>query len=116
MFKLIPNPTFTADVSLTRPGEDVPGKVKFTFKALGNKDFKAWLDGAQPANNGGAVAADADFLGQVVTDWDGPVDETDAAVPFSAPAFAGLLDAYPASGLEIYTAYLKARMESRAGN
>lgn len=111
MFKIVPNPTFERQVEITRPGEDTPGLIGFTFRHLGGREFQAW--------NGQASAegqTDAKWLDQVIIGWQGPVDAADQPLPYSAEALAQLFDDFPAASLEVHRAYLEARMESRAKN
>lgn len=103
-FQLDPAPEFSADVQITRPGEAEPGVLRLTFRHKGRKAFKAWLEGAKDKD-------DAPWLLEVVAGWD-----TAAHGDFTPERFAKLVDDYPASASEIWTAYGKALHESRAKN
>jgi hypothetical protein len=109
LFPINPNPTFSVPVSLTVPGQSAPGSVTFTFRARGRKELEDWVKTA-------SGKSDAEFLGEVVTGWDGVADQAGVPMDFTAKAFATLLDAYPASSGEIFSAYMKALTESRAKN
>lgn len=109
MLKLNPNPTFRADVPLTVPGQEAAGTVNFTFRHMGRNAFKVWSEAA-------SGKPDAESLTELIANWQGVTDDAGAPVAFSDIALAALLDAYPAAGLEIVQAYVKALTESRLGN
>lgn len=110
MFKIIPNPTFTATVALSAPGSDRAGEITFTFRHKTARELAAW--------NGRAATADGDaaFLDEVIEAWAGVVGEGDAPVPYSRGALAQLLDNFPAAGSEIYLAYSRQLRDARAKN
>lgn len=108
--RLVPATTFPATVKLTVPGEKVKVPLTFVFAHKTKAELQEWVRNS-------ANRADPDFLGDVVRDWKvGPVDEHGKPVPFSAEAFAALLNAYPAAGDEIYNGYMAAYREAQAGN
>ena len=109
MFKIDPSPTFTANVKLTVPGQDVPALVAFEFRHQGRAALKAWLDRA-------AGETDAALLGDVIAGWQDVADAKGAPLAYGAKPLAALLDAYPAAGAEIFHGYLAALTESRAKN
>lgn len=111
MFSIIPNPTFDTDVRITRPGEAEPGTITFTFKHLGNRECKGWVARAADDHTN-----DASWLAEVITGWAGPANAAGTAVAYSVEALNQVLNAFPAAGSEIYLAYLRARLESRAKN
>lgn len=110
MFKIVPNPSFAAQVAITRLGEAQPGLITFTFKNLGHRELKAWVDRSKD------VANDAVWLGEVIEGWEGPVGADDQPLPYSQAALAQLFNDFPTASQEVYTGYLKARVEVRSGN
>jgi hypothetical protein len=109
MFKLVPDPQFDATVELTVPGADSKAPVVFTFARKGRAALKAWTDSATGRN-------DLEVLCDVVVGWRGVFDDKGAEVPFSREALAQLLDAYPASGAEVFRGYLQAHFEAARKN
>lgn len=110
MFKINPNPTFTADVLLTVHGSAEPAKLCVTFKHKGRKALADWIGLPKKMADAGTPVKDADYLGEVIEDWDG-VD-----APYSIESLDALLDAYQPAGMELYEAYIRALTESRAKN
>jgi hypothetical protein len=108
MFKLDPCPEFSEDVKLSRPGEE-PGVVRFRFRHKTREQFKAWMASAKGRK-------DSEYLLEVVAGWEGVGKSKDEPTPFSAEAFAELINKFPASGQEIFAAYGRALHESRTGN
>jgi hypothetical protein len=101
--KLQPNPTFTAKVDITVPGQDKPARVEVTFRHLARskiKDYFAHLEGK----------TDAEALGEIITDWAG-IDEK-----YSQEALLELLENYPAAGGELFACFRTNLMESRQKN
>lgn len=109
MFNLNPNPTFSAVTPITVPGVDQPAMLTIVWRHKGRADLKAWIDTL-------GKVSDEQALLQVIADWEGVVDDNRLPVPFGRGALADLLDAYPASGGELCTSYLRALTESRLGN
>lgn len=105
MFKLTPQPTFWAPVSLTVPGAETPAAIEVQFRHFGQKALAELLNGK---------AGDLDILPALIADWRGVFD--DGPVPFGLEALAALLDNYPAASVELFTAYRRALMESRIKN
>ena len=111
MIKLQPDPTFTADVRLTVPGQAEPAVVPMTFKYMTAEQVTQWFK-----DNGAVEKTEA--MRALVLGWDekavaGP-DGT--AVPFSADALSALLKNYiPATG-EILQAWQTGLSESRIKN
>lgn len=109
MFKIVPNPTFKARVSLTVPGEDALPVIDVEFRHKGRAAFAAWWESV-------TARTDAECLNEVIVGWSGVIDETGADVAYSLAALTQMLDRYPASAVELAGAYRKALMESRAKN
>ena len=108
--RLVPATTFVATVMLTVPGEAKPAALTFVFAHKSKTQLQDWVRAS-------AGRSDPDFLGEVVRGWKvGPVGEDGQPVPYSADALAALLDAYPAAGDEIYSGYMAAYREAKAGN
>ena len=120
MFVVVPNPTFESDVALTVPGAAEPATLRVTWRHLGRKAQRAWIERPsrqqQPGAAEPATLDDAAYLGEVIAGWSGAVDDKGAPAAYSQEALASLLDAYPASGGELFNAYLRALTESRAKN
>jgi hypothetical protein len=108
MFKLQPAPMFDATVQISVPGGPA-APLRLRFRHLGKSAVQAWVASAKDQ-------ADAAFLMRVVAGWEGVQDAAGADVPFTEQAFAQLLDAYAASGREIFNAYLRELAEGRAKN
>jgi hypothetical protein len=111
MFCITPDPTFSAEVRLTVPGREAKAAISVIFKHKGRRALKAWQAKADESRDD-----DAAWLGEVIAGWDGPADKAGNPVPYSLHALADLLDEYPASGVEIYQAYLAQFTPARLGN
>ena len=107
MFKLTPNPTFWATVSLSVPGSDAPAPIEIEFRHHGQKALAALF-----RKEG---ATDLDLLPVLINGWRG-VEGESGDLKYSLEAIATLLDNYPAAGVEIFTAYRRELMESRIKN
>jgi len=110
VFKIAPQPQFEFDAQLTVPGQDAPAVVRLVGRNEGRQALQAWIESARASSD------DATFLGQALAGWKGVFDETGVDVPFSQEALARLLDAYPASGGELFEQYVRALSESRRKN
>lgn len=109
MFKLNPNPTFTATVPLTVPGMPEPIEVQITFRHKNKAALRTWvIEGA-----GKSVET---LLHELIVSWTGMQDDKGADVPYSLTALTDLLDGYWAAGDEITEAYLTELKESKAKN
>lgn len=107
MFKIAPNPTFWATVSLTVPGSDAPANIDIEFRHFGQKALAALFR----QDN----ATDLELLPALIADWRG-VEGDNGAVKFSIEALTQVLDNYPAAAVEMFTAYRRALMDSRIKN
>jgi len=105
MFKLQPNPTFEANITIPVGGGQ-EGKIKFKFKRLGKKALREMFAGLQEEGD----REDADVLTDIVEGWSG-VD-----VEFSDAALAQLCDNYPGAAFAIITGYNKELLEGKAKN
>lgn len=116
LLRIVPNPTFWAPVRITVPGEAQPAQIELQFRHLGKQALRAWVESGRAPAPDGSLPTDAQWLGEVVAGWSGPVDEAGQPAPFTPAAFSAVLDAYATAGREIYDAYLAALSESRAKN
>lgn len=103
MLKIIPDPTFTAPVKLTIPGQDVPGEVSLTFAYLSRTQLAAFIDLSKERS-------DAESLRALIVGWDG-ID-----VAYDPEQLDRLLDHYPAASKEIFNAYIRLLTDSRVKN
>lgn len=111
MFSIVPDPTFTAPVFLSRPAAEAAVKVTFTFKHKSLRELNAWLAKAS------SFKSDADFLGEVIAGWGAEiVGPDDKPLPYTKAALAQLLDRFPGSGAEIMRDYRKRLKDARQGN
>lgn len=109
MFRLNPDPTFTARVPLSVPGVEKPLLVAFVFKHKTKAGVEAWLTGM-------VGKADVDALHEVIAGWSDVVDTAGEQVPYSHTALHDLLQNYPAAKGEIFEAYLGELTKAKAKN
>lgn len=109
MFKLVPDPVFQAVVQLTVPGSPKPAPVTFNFRHKGRRELNAWLHAATGKPH-------AEVMAEVIDAWAGVQRPDGSPVPYTPEALAQVLDAYPASGDEIFQAYLDALLQGRQKN
>jgi len=108
-FRIVPSPTFRVKVPLTVPGAEARGVVEIEFRHKGRTEFAAWWDSV-------AGRKDAEILGDVIAGWVDVVGEQGEQVPYSPEALSQLIDRFPASAVEIQSAYRKALWEAREKN
>ena len=106
MFKLQPNPTFEASITIPVPG-GTEGKIKFKFKRLGKKALRDLFASLQEEGN---EREDADVIGDIVEGWSGVDTE------FSKEALETLCDAYPGATTAIILGYNKEMLEGKVKN
>lgn len=111
MFKIDPEPTFSAEAALTVPGQAEPARLTIHWKHLSRDQLVEWIDGLAEIRLG-----DVDGLALVVAGWEGVVDQQGQAVPFTKDRLRSLLWSYHAAGAELVRAYVRALTESRLGN
>jgi len=99
--KLIPDPTFSATVSIPIPG-DKTGDVTFTFKGRTRDEYREFVDGI-------TGRTDLEVVMDIVSGWN--LDE-----PFSSDNVAMLLNAYVAAGRAIIDKYFAELTNARLGN
>lgn len=102
MFKIIPNPSFTATVKLSIPG-GTTAAVDVEFKHFSRKALQALFESQ-------GSKGDADFLSEIMVGWSG-IDAT-----YSKETLATLLDNYPAAGAEIFEAFRNELLEAKRKN
>lgn len=107
MFKLQPNPTFTANVDISTPTSTAP--LKLEFKHLGK-------EGLKKLNESATTRPDIETLSEIIVSWFDVFDNEGNQIAYSADALAQLIDAYPAAPFEIYRAYINAAAGSRVKN
>jgi len=104
MFKLQPNPTFTAKVGISVAGQDKPVEVEIEFKYLKRSEYQAFFSSL----NGNKK--DNEALAEIVVGWKG----IDTA--FSPESLGQLLENYPAAARDLFNAFNRELMESRQKN
>jgi len=105
MFKLQPNPTFWAPVSIPVPHADNEAVIEIEFNHKTKVDLDAYLKlTAQPETK------DPDSIGEIVKDWKG------LDVDFNTDHLNTLLNNYPSAGRAILRAYIVALTEGRKKN
>ena len=110
MFSIIPNPTFTTTVRLAKPGDPVGEPLTITWRHKGARALEVWRASAVDR------ATDADFLGEVIADWQGMAGPAGAAVPYTAEALAQVLDAFPGLSRQLMQCYMRELTDARAKN
>lgn len=103
MFKLNPNPTFSARVPLSIPGQAKPSTVDIEYRHFSKTAIKSFFENLEGKT-------DAEALHQIIVGWKG-FDEA-----FSEEALAVLVDNYPTAATELFTAFRKELMEAREKN
>jgi hypothetical protein len=106
MFKLAPNPTFKAAVTIPIPGQPEGEKVTFIFKHMTKKAFVKFYDRLA----GTEARKDSDVVGDLVSGWEGVDAE------FSVENLETFLDNYPPAALAIMDTYRVELLEARAKN
>lgn len=105
MFKLQPNPTFEANITIPIGGGQ-EGKIKFKFKRLGKKALRELFASLQDNED----RDDAEVISEIVEGWSGV--DTD----FSRDALDTLCDAYPGAAFAIISGYNKELLEGKVKN
>lgn len=97
--KLQPDPTFTAPVKLSVPGEKDQVEARFIFKYRNKAEAQAFMDRMKNPPEG---TTDADLCADALAGW---VDK-DFDAEYSREALETLLTNYANAALEILTAYM----------
>lgn len=98
MFKLQPDPTFSAKVPLSVPGMEKPLAVTIVFRHKSKTAFQDYL-ARMPGR------ADVDNLDEIIVQWAGLIGPDGVEAPYSREALATLLENYPTAPGEIFSAY-----------
>lgn len=101
MFKLIPDPLFTATVLIPNGDAPIPLKLKFIRKS--KEDIAAWIEAA-------ATRSDPDSLAEIIDGW------VDVDTPYTVSALEDLLGNYSGAGMAIFKGYLNALSEAARKN
>lgn len=109
MIKLIPDPTFKAQVPFTVAGTDVPAVIEIEFAYKSPPVLAAWWEACkeQPIATG---------MADVIKGWTGVVDESGADVPYSPEGLSRFIGSSSTRGGELLRAYFKNLTESRLKN
>jgi hypothetical protein len=101
MFKLIPDPIFTATVLIPNGDEPIPLKLKFIRK--GKEDVSSWIEAA-------AARSDTDSLTEIIDGW------IDVDTPYTVSALEKMLNNYSGAGMAMFKGYLNALSEAARKN
>ena len=114
MLKLIPDPTFKAEVEITVPGQKEVGTIPLTFKLLGCKEYLAFIDSNRvKKTKKGKVVNEPRTPSEAFPDL---VEGWGLAEDFTPENFEIFFNNYPFAYSEIVTAYDKLAFESRVKN
>lgn len=109
MFKLQPDPTFTAPVALSVPGLPKRLVVQVSWKHKNRAAMNAWLQSAKGKS-------EATFLDEIIAGWSGLIGPDGAEVTYSYTALTDLIDNYPTAFNELFDAYRAELLESKQKN
>lgn len=109
MLKLNPNPTFSADVRITVPGEITPAVIKIEYRHMTVAAAAAWWEENKKKPR-------VDALAQIIASWEGVNDANDHPSVFSPITLGALLENYPAATAEIIQAYWRELTASKVKN
>lgn len=110
MFKIIPAPTFTCRVSLSRPDADDPVEIDVTWRHKNRTELAAWRHASAK------FESDEEWLGEVIAGWGRVVNEDGTPLPYSREALGVLLQSFPSAALELLNAYGRRLADARAKN
>lgn len=110
MLKINPDPTFTADVSITVPGQGEPGIISLTFKYMCKADVVAFWANIESKREADKNLTEAEVFETFVTDWGGVDAE------FNKENIELFLGNYPAASREIVLRWQSLLLESRIKN
>lgn len=100
---LVADPSFSALVPISKPGQETPVKVSFIFKHRTRDGLKDFINGLTPD------MADPDLIMNVATGWE--LDEA-----FTAENVAILCQNYHDAGPQVWKTYLAELTKARLGN
>lgn len=104
MFRLQPDPTFKARVSLSVPGHAKKAEIGIEFRHLSRSQIEAFFESCR----GGRT--DADALGEIIVGW------SDVDTAYSSEALAQLVDNYPLAAQELFDAFRREALQAREKN
>lgn len=107
MFRLQPNPTFSAVVKISTPQGPVP--LKLEFKHMGKKALADWTAESNDK-------PDIEVIGPIVCGWSDVFDCDGIPVPFSHDALSQLLSDYSPAAREIFMTYVRTLTEGKLKN
>lgn len=123
MIKLNPNPTFSAFVKLTEPGNPVPVEISITFRHKTQEGVAEWFKANEQRKTGEALHEVIANWGEPVRNESGGLDdgkpvvgEDGMPVLYSQAALATLLKNYGAATVEILRAWQIELAASRVKN
>jgi hypothetical protein len=101
MFKLIPDPVFTATVLIPNGDAPIPLKLKFIRKS--KEDIAEWIEAA-------ANRSDPDSLAEIIDGW------VDVDAAYTTDRLKDLLSNYSGAGMAIFKGYLNGLSEAARKN
>ena len=107
--RIVPAPTFSAEVGISVPGQIEPERLRVTFKYMPAARFTAFLEST-------AGRADVDIVADVVSDIAGLQDEEGQPLPYSRGALEKLCAHYQPAALELYAAWLREHQQAKGKN
>lgn len=106
MLKINPDPTFTADVEISIPGQEETGSARFTFKYKDRDDLEEFNSRIREASG----KDDRALLAEILVGWDIEGAE------FNQENLGIFLKNYPTASGEILTRYYSLTIKSRVKN
>lgn len=105
MFKLAPNPTFRAKVTIPTPGDAPDGVIEFEFRHKTLGEMKRYAAELQAPG-----VDDAGKLAEIIVGWSGVEEE------YSRESLGKLIDNFPAATTAIVAGYVRELAGARLGN
>jgi hypothetical protein len=103
-------PTFTRPVEIPRQ-DGTTETIEIAFRARTGRELSRYISASKDATS------DADYLGESIDSWRGPVDEQGEPVAYSVDALDMLLWQCPSEAFEaIWSAYIQGNQDERAKN
>lgn len=109
MFQLDPAPTFQAAVQISVPGQADGMPLQITFRHKTKAAVSDWIVRARGRT-------DAEILGEVIEGWSEVRNAAGQDVPYSQAALVALLENFPASKDDLFSAYLRELTEAKRKN
>lgn len=109
--KLVPKPTFAAQVAISVPGETKLPVINVVFRHKKDSEIQDWLKrGDEPDADAAAI------FDEVIESWTGLADAGDNDLAYSMDALREMFDVYPASRFDMLSAYLSQLRRARGKN